>query len=178
MRNIEQYFDEVYDKTYSSILKYVISKTDNLSSVEDIIQNVYISFYNTLLKKGIDYFDNEQAYLIKLSKSELFKYYTLKNKIKFIFNTKEEDNLNILENIPDKFNIEDFVLDKVNIEKIWDFIKKEDLNTQKIMALYFQNNMKIKEISKYLNISESNVKNRLYRTIEKLKKQYGGEIDE
>lgn len=178
MRNIEQYFDEVYDKTYSSILKYVISKTDNLNCVEDIIQNVYISFYNTLLKKGIDYFDNEQAYLIKSSKSELFKYYTLKNKIKFIFNNKEEDNLNILENIPDKFNIEDFVLDKVNIEKIWDFIKKEDLNTQKIMALYFQNNMKIKEISKYLNISESNVKNRLYRTIEKLRKQYGGEIDE
>ena len=126
MRNTEQYFDEVYNKTYSDILKYIISKTDNLSYVEDIVQNVYISFYKTLIKKGVDYFDNEKAYLIKLSKSELFKYYTLKNKIKFIFNIKEEEELNILENIPDKLDIENFVLNKINIEKIWDFIKKEN----------------------------------------------------
>ena len=115
MRNTEQYFDEFYNKTYSDILKYIISKTDNLSYVEDIVQNVYISFYKTLIKKGVDYFDNEKAYLIKLSKSELFKYYTLKNKIKFIFNIKEEEELNILENIPDKLDIENFVLNKINI---------------------------------------------------------------
>ena len=126
MRNTEQYFDEFYNKTYSDILKYIISKTDNLSYVEDIVQNVYISFYKTLIKKGVDYFDNEKAYLIKLSKSELFKYYTLKNKIKFIFNIKEEEELNILENIPDKLDIENFVLNKINIEKICDFIKKEN----------------------------------------------------
>lgn len=69
------------------------------------------------------------------------------------------------------------MLNKINIEKIWDFIKKEDLITQKIMALYFQNDMKIKEIAEFLNISESNVKNRLYRGIEKLKRLVGGETD-
>lgn len=178
MENIKQYFDEVYDKTYNDILKYVISKTDNLSYVEDIIQNVYINFYKTLIKKGFNYLDSNKAYLIKLSKSELFKYYSLKNKVKFIFNINDKEDLNILENVPDKINIEDFVLDEISVEEIWEFIKKEDLVTQKIMALYFQNNMKIKEIAEYLNISESNVKNRLYRTIEKLKRLFGGEIDE
>lgn len=174
MNNIKDYFDKIYNETYNNVLKYIISKTDNLSYVEDIIQNVYLSFYNIIFKKGLNYLETPEAYLIKSAKSEIFKYYTLKNKIKFLFNLQEEDNLSLIDNIPAKLDIETTILNQINIEEIWKFIAKEDLITQKIMALYFQNDMKIKEIASLLNLKEANVKNHLYRSIEKIKKHFGG----
>lgn len=173
MEKLQQYFDKVYEETYNNVLKYVILKTDNLSYVEDIMQNVYIAFYNTIKKKGVNYLIKEEAYLIKLVKSELFKYYTLKNKLKVLLSLKE-DKSDILDNIPNEIDIENIVLNKVSAEEIWKFIKMEELLTQKIMALYFQREMKISEIAELLVLSEANVKNRLYRTIDKLKKRFGG----
>ena len=52
MKNqIDEQFNEIYDKTYHNTLKYIISKCDNLSNVEEIVQEVYIKLYKQIKKR-------------------------------------------------------------------------------------------------------------------------------
>ena len=69
-------------------------------------------------------------------------------------------------------------IDKINkIEKILKDSQEDDIL---IFKLYYYSSMKIKEIAKSLNLSEFNVKTRLYRIRKKIKKnlEEGGYSDE
>lgn len=58
-------------------------------------------------------------------------------------------------------------------------IKKQTLVTQKIITLYYLENMKIKDISNLLEMKESTVKSVLYRGINKIKEEIKrGEVNE
>ena len=61
----------------------------------------------------------------------------------------------------------------IELSDIWNYIEQQDALTIKIFVLYFRFDEKIADISKELKISESNVKNRLYRTIKRIQKEFG-----
>ena len=48
-------FNEIYDATYSDILRYVIIKCHNINDANDIIQEIYLEFWKILNKKEIIY---------------------------------------------------------------------------------------------------------------------------
>ena len=50
-----------------------------------------------------------------------------------------------------------------------ELIQKEDIEVQKIAALYFLDDMAIKDIAKLLGLKENTTKTKLYRLINKLK---------
>ena len=35
-------FNEIYDKTYNNVLKFVVCKCSNIDDVNDIVQEIYI----------------------------------------------------------------------------------------------------------------------------------------
>ena len=160
-------FNEVYNKTYDIIVKYVVCKCNNVDDVNDIIQDIYIALYKQLLKNNdIEDINN---YVIGIAKNKINKYYGLSYKIKNLF-TKVEIN-----NLKNNLNIEKNIVDKDNLEEIWKYLKNKDIIIFKIFYLYYIESLTIKEISKHLNINESNVKNYLYRTLKELKNTYKGE---
>ena len=175
----EKEFDEIYEKTYHKVVSYVISKCDNLSNVEEIVEDVYVKLYKQLLKGSL-YVKDYNSFFIKLAKNELFKYYSLKNKFKVVLNINTDENINLIDNIEDKsINIEDEIINKYNMDIIWNNIKKQNLITQKIITLYYLENMKIKDISNLLEMKESTVKSVLYRGINKIKEEIKrGEVNE
>ena len=175
----EKKFNEIYEKTYHKVVSYVISKCDNLSNVEEIVEEVYIKLYKQLIKDSL-YVKDYNSFLIKLAKNELFKYYSLKNKFKVILNINTDENINLIDNIEDKsINIEDEIINKYNLETLWKVIKKQTLITQKIITLYYLENMKIKDISNLLKMKESTVKSILYRGINKIKEEIKiGDVNE
>lgn len=161
IKSKEEKLKDIYDETYDEALKYVISKCRNIEYVQDIIQNSYVNFYKAMDKVEIK---NYRKYLFKIIKNEIFKTYgvmgILKNNIP-LFSLNEETNIESEENID--------IDSKVLCDDIYDYLKEKDMLTFKIFILYFKFDMKIIDISKKLRISESNVKNRLYRTIKELK---------
>lgn len=160
-------FNEIYDKTYDIVVKYVVCKCNNVDDVNDIIQDIYIALYKQLLKNNdIEDINN---YVIGIAKNKINKYYGLSYKIKNLF-TKTEIN-----NLKNNINIEKNIVDKDNLEEIWKYLKNKDIIIFKIFYLYYVELLTIKEISKHLNINESNVKNYLYRTLKELKNIYKGE---
>ena len=153
-------FNEIYDKTYDIVVKYVVCKCNNVDDVNDIIQDIYIALYKQLLKNNN--IENINQYVIGIAKNKINKYYGLSYKIKNLF-TKAEIN-----NLKNNINIEKNIVDKDNLEEIWKYLKNKDIIIFKIFYLSYIESLTIKEISKHLNINESNVKNYLYRTLNKL----------
>lgn len=168
---INKMFNDIYEETYHDILRYVVSKCDNLNYVEEIVQDTYLNFYKQL-KKDDSYIEKHKQFLMKLVKNELFKYYSLKNKVKTILNISLESGLDIIDNLPDEdINIEEDIAKEHDLKNIWKTIKKQNLITQKIITLYYLEEMKLSEIANFLNIKESTVKSILYRGIKKIKNE-------
>ena len=156
-------FDLIYQETYESVSKYVILNCRNLADANDVIQNVY---YDIL--KNIDSIKNNKAYIMKIAKNKVSDYYrsNYKSKLVSLFNSDDE----ISETICDKVDLEKSVENKYDIDKVWNYLKRKPEKIFKIFYLYYYEEYKINEISKMLKISQSNVKNYLYRTLKELNK--------
>ena len=165
----EEILQEVYSKTYDDILRFVVSKCNNIEDVQDIVQNVYFNFYKALNTKEIE---NYTKYLFGIARNEIFKTYgilgVLKNNIP-IFSLKATD---IEFNKDDALTVNENFDSALICNEIYKYLEDGDSLTFKIFILHFKYDTKIKDISKSLKISESTVKNRLYRTIKELKKKF------
>ncbi len=164
-------FDDIYYKTYNSILKYVICHAKKMDDVDDIIQNIYIEVYKIIEK---DYqVDDYISYVQGIASNKVKDYY------RFLYKDKVLEwlshRLDNGEDIPDKVNIEDNFISKDNINQIWDFLKGKKSPTFKIYYLYYNDGLTIKEIAMELGLTESNVKHYLYRTLKEIKELFGGE---
>lgn len=73
--------------------------------------------------------------------------------------------------------IEKEILMKLDAEKVWKYIKKKNDIVTKIFYLYFHEELKLKEISMFLEMNESNVKNILYRTLKEIRDFFAKEGD-
>lgn len=169
-------FNEVYEKTYHNVVKFVVCKCSNMDDVNDIIQEIYIDVYKKILNHGS--FDNIDSYIMGIAKNKVKKHYNLLYKLRTIsLFESSEDSLELLDKIPSDVNIEKIVLDKSDIELIWKYLKKKKIDIQKIFYLYYDLDLTIKEIARELDLSESYIKNCLYRTLKELQKLLRKERD-
>ena len=161
-------FDTLYYETYSDVLKYVIMNCTNIEYVKDIVQNVYVDVL-TKLEKNKSLLS--KSYIIGIAKNKVKDYYrySYKNKVISLFsNIKSQDELDLIDTIDADIDIEMIILKEDDINFIWEYLKKQSVIIARVFYLYYYMDYSIKDISKELNISESNVKNYLYRTLEKL----------
>ena len=167
-------FNSIYEKTYSDVLKYIIIKCHNVNDANDIIQEVYLEFWKILNKRNIDE-SNIKSYLIGIAINKIKKHYTLIKKIKTIsIFDKNEKDIELIDNLSDSINIEDIIVKNDDWVHIWNFIKnKKNQNIPKIFYLYYVLDLPIKAISKELQVSESYVKNIIYRTLKELCSLFG-----
>lgn len=165
-------FDELYNNSYDYILKYVICNCSKIEDVDDIMQNIYIEMYK-IISKNIK-IDNYKTYILGIAKNKVKDYYRFNYRLK-IFSIFSIDEKEEYENIPSKTDIEKEIMTKDNMDNIWKYLKTKKIIIFKIFYLYYYKNMTIKGISKELNITESNVKHHLYRTLKELKDIFGGE---
>ncbi|MGL4452819.1 MAG: RNA polymerase sigma factor [Sarcina sp.] len=163
----EEILRNIYDETYDDILKYIISKCSNIDDIQDIIQNVYFNFYKAMQKREIL---EPKRYLIRIARNEIFKTYGIlslaKNNIPIFslgFEKIESDFENSTLSLNENFD------STLICDEIYNYLRKSDELTFKIFLLHFKCDMKIKDISIKLRITESTVKNRLYRTLKELK---------
>ena len=137
-------FDVVYNESYKDISRYVVLNANNIGDVKDILQNIYLEVYKNIDKVS------DKNYVFGIAKNVLKKYY----RFKFL----RKDDTEITDNI------------KSNIELVWKYLKKKNNNIAKIIYLYYYEDFTIKEIANSLNLTESNVKNYIYRTLKELRR--------
>lgn len=149
-------FDVVYNESYKDISRYVVLNANNIGDVKDILQNIYLEVYKNIDKVS------DKNYVFGIAKNVLKKYY----RFKFL----RKDDTEITDNIKSNINLEKTVMDKFDTEFVWKYLKKKNNNIAKIIYLYYYEDFTIKEIANSLNLTESNVKNYIYRTLKELRR--------
>ena len=149
-------FDVVYNESYKDISRYVVLNANNIGDVKDILQNIYLEVYKNIDKVS------DKNYVFGIAKNVLKKYY----RFKFL----RKDDTEITDNIKSNINLEKTVMDKFDTELVWKYLKKKNNNIAKIIYLYYYEDFTIKEIANSLNLTESNVKNYIYRTLKELRR--------
>ena len=168
-------FNKIYDETYSDVLKYVIIKCHNINNANDIVQDTYLEFWKILNKKDIEE-SNIRSYLIGIAINKIKRYYSLLDRIKTISLFDKDKNIDL--DLKSNIDIENLIIKNNDWNLIWDYIKnKKNQDIPKIFYLYYKLEMSIKEISKGLDVTESYVKNLIYRTLKELSTTFGKECD-
>ncbi len=147
MKITEQQFDYVYNEYAKEILNIAYGYTKNKEDSIDIMQNAYVALLKT--NKSFESSEHIKYFLIRVTINEsinFLKSHQYKRVIK---------NNEFVMNIPDKEDELPYDLSKIVS------ILPEKYKT--IIILHYYDDMKIKDISKILKISESAVKKRLER---------------
>lgn len=171
MGNVDEAFVRLYNETYDGVLKYVLLKCGNPHDAPDIVQKTYLNYYERLKKDGG--IKKPESYLFIIAQNEIKKYYRFKSARKNdvpLFSGGEEN--------PDFEKLEAFLSQdcpqhsSIDVQEIWRFVRERDDLTFKIFVLYFYYGEKLADIAKILDIGESAVKNRLYRTIKQMREHF------
>ncbi len=166
-------FNTLYDETYNDVLKYIVCKCSNIDDTLDIIQNVYIEVYKKISKGE----EITKSYLLGITKNKIRDYYRFRYKQKVISFFSEKEDIDYINAIPSDIDIEKSVITKYDTERVWNYLRKKKVIISKIFYLYFKLELTIKEIANELEISESNVKYYLYKTLKELNTYLESEDD-
>ncbi len=166
--NEADYFNKIYDDTYPEILKFVVIKTSRADQVDDIMQNVYFNFYSRILKKGYGDIRFPEAFIIKLTEKELAKHYK-----KSAAKRENETDLGGSEEIieADGISFETLIDNKQALEAVHGVASQLPLLTFKAFVLFYYYDMSVAKIAENLTISEQNVKTRLWRARNAVRKE-------
>ena len=166
-------FDEIYNNTRGALLALITAKCKRIDDVGDIFQDTYMELYRVLLKRGVGYVTNEKALVIRIAKRKIAKYYSLVERSRIFVSMTPVNEDGVEFNVSgidlDAFLTEDFTINKILLETARDRINQKPEDIQKVFHLYYYIGLTIPEIAKELGLSESNVKHKLYRTLEELR---------
>ena len=162
-------FEEIYKNTYKQTLKFIIVKCNSIDDINDIIQDTYIELLKIIKKKQPLEIDNLNSYILGIANNIIKRHYYKKKKENIVYYYSKDENDIELE-IKDDFDLEQDIITKENVSQVWEYLKNKNIEVTKIFYLYFALGLKISDISKELEMTESNVKNKIYRTLKELKK--------
>ncbi len=169
-------FEEIYNNTYNQVLKYIVCKCSNIEDINDLVQETYMELYKTLQRKSCLALENVTNYVIGIAKKQISKYYGLFYKYKDM----REDFINDEEiDASADIDIEASIIQKMDAEKVWKYVKEKKMISVKVFFLYYVSELKISQIAKELNLTETNTKSILYRMIKDIRKniKIEGDID-
>lgn len=177
-----QFFNESWDQSHRKILGYITAKCGNPEDIEDIFQETFTEFYRVLQRKGCDYIQNSEAFLMQIAKRKIYKYYSFREKLAFVVpktqRNDEGEEYDLTDLDLDRFTVEDEIVTRDMMDRVSSFLKQKPPDVRKIFYLFYVMDFKIREIASLMDITESNVKHKLYRTLKELREIYAGKEDQ
>lgn len=155
--------EKIYNDFYSYVYTIIINKSKGNLKDEDIEEIISDTFF--ILWKNTNKLEDGRTikpYIAGITKN-LIKEKIRKNRICL-------DILDFENKLEDTKGIEFFIEAREEVTLLKDTIEKLKQEDKEVFELYYYQGRKIKEIALLLNISEFNVKQKLYRIRNKIKK--------
>lgn len=149
------FFTEIYTKYENYLLKVATDKLYDNSYVSDCIQDTFLELVHSFeIFKGIQNENSQKAYLITICKRCAFK-----------INNKADNNCISIEDVSDEKMLkeESYIYREEDISAITDIICNMDEKYREPLMMKYLEGYSILEISERLGISETTVKQRLFR---------------
>lgn len=157
-RDCLDYFNDVYDATYSDMLRYALVKARCAEDVEDLLQNTYAKFFRRIRQHGHADIGNARAFLVTLLHKELARYY------RFHAGRSEAE---LRQDLPPAAAVqpaaETLGVTALTLSEVWDCVRSMPPLSQKVFLLYYGLDQPIAQIAQALSLSETAVKSRLHR---------------
>lgn len=168
MESRDTYFDRVYGENASRLKQFIVVRIRSVSDMEDVYQEVWKRFYERTAALR----PNEPIrYLVAIAKGELAKRYRAR-----AGKSEREEPFN--EDMPDRLPpFEHALLERMEAQEVWRIVKSEPLLSYQTFSLYYGFDQSVKQIANALHLSEDAVKARLYRTRERIRSEWKGEIE-
>lgn len=158
-------FERIYGETYDYIYRFLLIKSDSREELEDILQSVYLGFYNKLLRDGAGSVRDPKHYLLRSAKTALAGHFrSIKPAESLEDSTREIVDERALRELEQE--------DRFTAEQLMENVRAMDETTYKIFVLHFSYDLTLKKTAELLGLREATVKSRLYRALRQLKKNY------
>ena len=176
--SVTSIFEEIYDATHKAALTYITAKCGRTADISDIFQETYMELYRALQRRGAGYITNHKAFVLRIARQKLARHYSLQKRLRMFIsvNSVDDDGEEVdLSNFEaDTFLTEDFAVNQVMLSEAKKYIHTRPEIVQKVFYLFYDVELTISEVATALEISESQVKNKLYRSLKELRKLLGG----
>ncbi len=158
-------FIAIYHATYPKVSKFIHFKVNDLEDAQELVQNIYLDFYRYICihEKQIE---NVSAYLISMAKNELTHYYKTKSETPILINNEE---ISLMEQIPDDMNLELEVLNALSTQEIWDIIEQLSPLDKQILIAHYRFDLPFSEIAATLKMPGSTIRSRHQAALETIK---------
>lgn len=154
-------FNILVNKYELTVLRFIYNMIKDKEASEDITQEVFITVYNKLyLYDKSHKFSN---WLLQISKNKCIDYI---RKYKRVYESNIEDIPNITSKEMSPEQVAEFKETKENIESYLNCLNEVD---RQILTIRYSLNMTFYDLSQVLEMTESNVKRRYYRSRENFK---------
>ena len=169
--NAASRFDEIYNSTIKAVLAYITAKCKYTADISDIVQDTYMELYQVLIQRGADYVKNDKAFVKRIAKVKIARYYSLLERLKMFvsinasYDGNENEELAISDFDVTSFLMEDYAVNQVMLTQVRKLLQSKPEDVKKIFYLFYDAGLTIPEIAGLLCISESSVKNKLYRNL-------------
>ncbi len=161
------HFRKIMKENGEYLIRLAFYYVKNWSTAEDIVQDVFITFY-----QKSDQFENRSSvrtYLARITVNKCHDYLrSWKHKIQLY------SNLIFAQSASNKNSPEHLVMNKDKNNRLIKEILEMPIKYREVILLYYYQEFSILEISKILNCSENTVKTRLSRARSILKSKFEG----
>lgn len=154
--NIKSIIDDYYNYVNTIVKNYQNISTED---EEEIISDVFFIIWKN--KNILERESRLSPYIAKITRNVIYKKYK-ETKSKFVYDQFDEDFI-------DNFNIEVILEEKEMNDCIIKNLKSIGEEEYLIFTKFYYEDKRIKDISKELGLSVSNIKTKLYRTRKKIK---------
>jgi len=156
-------FKEIYDRYSSNVNAYCMRVYNNQELAEDVFQETFIRFYQSMKKKSDD---NEENILLNFNIPGLL--ITISRN--FILNLKRKEKKEV---VVESFDFFEHDTQNYENQELLDLIKKAldtlEFDYREAFVMREYNGMSYEEIAKITNISISNAKARVFRAKQKIR---------
>jgi RNA polymerase sigma-70 factor (ECF subfamily) len=154
-------FNILVNKYEIMVLRFIYKMIKNKEAAEDITQEVFITIYNKLyLYDKTHKFSN---WLLQVSKNKCIDYM---RKYKRVYESNIEDIPNIASREMSPEQVAEFKETKENIESYLNTLSEID---RQILIMRYSQNLTFYDLSQVLEITESNIKRRYYKSRQNFK---------
>ena len=172
-------FNAIYDSTNKPVLSFITARCGNTSDIGDIFQDTYMELYQVLDKHGAEYVTDGKALVFKIAKRKLARNYSALKRLQIFVSmtmtvkneNDESGEIDIADTDIDYYltdSTEDYVVNQILLDDSRQFIRQKPEDVKKIFYLFYDVGLSIPEIAQRLSMKESNVKNKLYRTVKEI----------
>lgn len=164
----QESFELLYNEEFEKIYRFVIFKVSDQTLTEEIVQDIFFSFWDYARQGGK--IDNPVGLLYKIARNKIIDYYRKSGVRPKVISLDSHEGYEISESQVSGSDIEKELDVSFKIESIQAVMVELPDDYRDILIMRFMREMEMKEIAEAMEKSEGAVRVMIYRALKLLKK--------